>query len=716
MPITHPDYVEDFKLTFENKSFSISKCLFGLYSNFFKRHPSFIQNSLDLTEHGISINSFEQFVKACQGHFYSINNDNCFDLLTLCNKLEVQVIKKEVKRFILNIDDNLLIINRLAGVLKSSIPYNEDDINLIDEIENTIAKRINLYLVHKSFVELPISNLFNIISKSISYSKAVTKSTVNKAENNQSEFSDLPMSIDSHLFFEFLLSALQIHKESSIALFDLIEDYGQFTQREINALIEKSPISTDIMDSILSTGLSPLTEKTNQQMTQIDDLRSKIKSIQDKSTIHVNKVEKKVNDLKTDFETIKSKSLQNLMSSPSANIPFSLSFKIPSYFSKVTIYESKNDKEITVNLNSSNAINFLDEINDQFDELQNLVNKNNNTINDFKKRYESVVSLYNDMNSQFDSALNKLSSSELHTTNSSEKREENESAPLTKKSSSNLSIKYQKKQNTKAQSVLQKRSTKKANINNNNNNTSSPSFWDNLFEYTKEITCDYIENSNNDNNNNNNNNNDIDSNVCNHHSSSEPFNGILCFLSKRISETSNLFDSSIVDIKASSTSIKYPSLICDSKSNYYWSSDNTVNQWVKIDFKSMMIKITHYSIQTISRTDSHSHLKNWVLEGTNAEGFSPNDVQKDIPAIIWESIDNRENDQNLNGLNKICTYEAPLSKKFFRYIRLKITGPNHSGNYSLALRRIEFFGTIRPIVNKDDEKTQKNSDKSKSKS
>lgn len=687
MPITHPEHENDFKLIFENKSFSISKCLFGLYSSYFKQHSSFLDNSLDMTEKGISVNSFEQFVKACQCHFYNITNDNCFDLLILCNKYEVKVVKKEIKLFISNVDDVFYVINRL----KSAINQNESDVDtedIIDDIEETMANKINVYLSQPSFGSLPISNLINIISKSISYNKA------NPTNKNKSSNSNIPMKIDNHLFFNFLLSAFKFHKESSIILFDLIEDYGNFTQQEINDLMSNSLVAHNLMNSILKTGLSPITAKANEQMSQIESLRQIIKTIQDNTTKHINKVEKKVDHLKSDFETIKSRSASNLsiLASPISDSNFSLSFTIPSTFSKVSIYESKTEKDLSINLNPSNIYDFLKEIQTQFDEYQSMITKNDDIMNEFKESYDEIVSLSDEVNSKFDSFLNKFKqSTEIQQPKSQERKHEKESAPLSKKKSHDWSLKEKKS----GQSVLQKKSTKKASL----TDKSSPNLLNDLFENSKEITCEFIQ-SNKDNENDNDNNNKNESKSSPNKSTTEPFNGIFNLLSKNISSTSNLHDSNIVDIQASSSSsVRHPSMICESNNSWYWSSANKQMQWVKFDFKNMMIRVTHYSIQTTPSNPS-THLKNWILEGTNAIGFTPTQVQNDDPGIKWETIDSRVNDMNLNGVSKIFTYEANETNNFFRYIRLRTTGVNHSGNHCLTLRRIEFFGTIKPFTDK----------------
>ena len=107
MPIIHPKQESDFKLVFNDEIFDISKCLFGLYSRSFRQHPSFIfEQSLDMSEKGISNDTFKQFVRACQSHFFELNENNCYELLQLCEKWEVDIIKEEIMNFIANITNS----------------------------------------------------------------------------------------------------------------------------------------------------------------------------------------------------------------------------------------------------------------------------------------------------------------------------------------------------------------------------------------------------------------------------------------------------------------------------------------------------------------------------------------------------------------------------------------------------------------------------------
>ena len=184
MPITHPKHENDFKLIFNNKVYEISKCLFGLYSKAFRHHPSFIfKQTLKKRKKKISNDTFEQFVNACQAHFFNINETNCYDFLQLCEKWEVDVIKEEVTNFIANINDTSSKILKLKFYLsqndssykndlmnqKADEKYKEKEkenkVQIINDIEEFISQHINSYLDDPLLASLPISSLFRIISK-----------------------------------------------------------------------------------------------------------------------------------------------------------------------------------------------------------------------------------------------------------------------------------------------------------------------------------------------------------------------------------------------------------------------------------------------------------------------------------------------------------------------------------------------------------------------
>jgi hypothetical protein len=59
----------------------------------------------------------------------------------------------------------------------------------------------------------------------------------------------------------------------------------------------------------------------------------------------------------------------------------------------------------------------------------------------------------------------------------------------------------------------------------------------------------------------------------------------------------------------------------------------------------------------------------------------------------WEVIDRQDNNGELNGRNITKVYSVSESR-FSRYVRLRLTGPNHQGKNYLAISSFELFGSL----------------------
>ena len=156
------------------------------------------------------------------------------------------------------------------------------------------------------------------------------------------------------------------------------------------------------------------------------------------------------------------------------------------------------------------------------------------------------------------------------------------------------------------------------------------------------------------------------------------FNGIMKYLSDEAHQNCHL--AGLVDITASTCDHNEPYQIVDMGWNDLFFTENKANQWIMIDFKNKMVKVTHYTIKTHKYPNNFPHLKIWVLEGSNG-----NDV--------WEEIDKRAITV-LNGSNRFQTFPCKKKDGEFRYIRLKQTGTNAKGDFVLALTNFELFGDL----------------------
>jgi hypothetical protein len=103
------------------------------------------------------------------------------------------------------------------------------------------------------------------------------------------------------------------------------------------------------------------------------------------------------------------------------------------------------------------------------------------------------------------------------------------------------------------------------------------------------------------------------------------------------------------------------------------------NSWICIDFKTRWINPTHYSIRTRTDCDGY-HPRSWVLEGST-------DCSK------WTILDTRRDTRELTGLGTVKTFSI-ADPCWVRWIRIRQTGPNSTGNHYLNLKSLEFFGSM----------------------
>jgi hypothetical protein len=158
-------------------------------------------------------------------------------------------------------------------------------------------------------------------------------------------------------------------------------------------------------------------------------------------------------------------------------------------------------------------------------------------------------------------------------------------------------------------------------------------------------------------------------------------NGIIAFLTRDCG--GNIADCGIVGIR--SNSFSDTTRPAKNAADFAWSSlmfqsKNEPNQWIEWDFKTSQIEPTHYSIRTHGGEAGSIHLRNWVIEGRNEE-------EK------WIQLDERRDDSQLNGRDRIATFE--IANRFrFRILRLRQIGFNHRGTHVLAFAAFELFGDL----------------------
>ena len=109
-----------------------------------------------------------------------------------------------------------------------------------------------------------------------------------------------------------------------------------------------------------------------------------------------------------------------------------------------------------------------------------------------------------------------------------------------------------------------------------------------------------------------------------------------------------------------------------------WISKNTSDAFLCFDFMANAVTVTAYAIRTYNAVAGMSHLKSWILEGS-------------CDHEVWTKIDRRRNSDALNSKSKACVFLCRPADRF-NAIRLRSTGPDHSGTHFLALTSVELFG------------------------
>ena len=109
-------------------------------------------------------------------------------------------------------------------------------------------------------------------------------------------------------------------------------------------------------------------------------------------------------------------------------------------------------------------------------------------------------------------------------------------------------------------------------------------------------------------------------------------------------------------------------------------SDN----WFSIDFKTVSIKPSNYTLRHITGPNNKNHLRNWVLEGSN-DGNN------------WECLSEHKDDESLNENDATFTWKMEHNNidTFYQYFRLRMTGPDSSGQWYLCCSGFEIYGQIK---------------------
>ncbi|KAK8842714.1 hypothetical protein M9Y10_025575 [Tritrichomonas musculus] len=163
------------------------------------------------------------------------------------------------------------------------------------------------------------------------------------------------------------------------------------------------------------------------------------------------------------------------------------------------------------------------------------------------------------------------------------------------------------------------------------------------------------------------------------------FQGIMRYLTQKTG--GNIHDNGTIEITTNSFSkanYQPKNLVDYDKDNYYHSNDDIMAN-IYFDFKEKSVQLVNYTIKSYSQESYTGHLRSWTIEVS--------DNGKD-----WLEIDRHEDDDSLNGPNRIVTFNVKnTNNAFHRFVRLHQTGNNWNGNGRnfIYFYNIEFYGKLK---------------------
>lgn len=104
--------------------------------------------------------------------------------------------------------------------------------------------------------------------------------------------------------------------------------------------------------------------------------------------------------------------------------------------------------------------------------------------------------------------------------------------------------------------------------------------------------------------------------------------------------------------------------------------------WATFDLGAYALQPDFYTIMGRAGYNAN-FLSNWILEGSNDNTH-------------WDTLDTRTSDTQ-QGLGIWGTY-TPTASQAYRYLRIRGTGVDSSGNLFLGIGEIEFYGQLQPFV------------------
>ncbi|KAK8897954.1 hypothetical protein M9Y10_000198 [Tritrichomonas musculus] len=148
----------------------------------------------------------------------------------------------------------------------------------------------------------------------------------------------------------------------------------------------------------------------------------------------------------------------------------------------------------------------------------------------------------------------------------------------------------------------------------------------------------------------------------------------------------NVYDKNIVYVTSSSciAGCEPRNVVNFNDDEKIFISGNEPNSWLKYDFKSRKVRPNYYSIKSCYYKKGVDHPMNWVIEGSNS------DLSND-----WTILDSRNNINSLDESNAVQMFSIQKASQFYRYLRIRQTGPNSYNRHHLEISALEYFGAIQ---------------------
>jgi len=101
--------------------------------------------------------------------------------------------------------------------------------------------------------------------------------------------------------------------------------------------------------------------------------------------------------------------------------------------------------------------------------------------------------------------------------------------------------------------------------------------------------------------------------------------------------------------------------------------------WIEYEFRRWKVRPTHYFL---AQEQDH-YLRNWRIEGSD-DGSS------------WTTLREHTNDSTIHSSNRWAFFDLKADK-FYRRLKLQMTGPSHNGSTNMDVTEMEWYGYITPV-------------------